>query len=162
MCVFIGSLGLGRNLIDGTIPSVLGSMVGLRKCTFRRSGRKHLVLSDTRLPSSVDSKTVVLYAFSESLGLEGNSITGTIPTELGKLTRLGSLNIGMDNNADPHQEILGLIPCRLFLFVRCREPYVGIQWINRNCPLRAFHDDDLKIVEDQLERLDRQCAYRSM
>lgn len=84
-------LGLGRNQLSGSLPSALGGLKNLSKY--------HVRLIDVRLriirsPFSQNMFPLVITPISlrvATLGLEGNSFEGTLPTEFGQMVSLGKL-----------------------------------------------------------------------
>ena len=75
-------LDLGNTGLRGTLPSQLGSLVGLRS----------LVLNISSLSGTVPSQLGLLIGL-RFLALDNGSLSGTLPPQLGNLTSLSYLNL---------------------------------------------------------------------
>lgn len=83
--VLVDGLRLDKNALEGAIPSEIGSMSSLGIVLL-------LALQSCRLlhVHSTDSSHRVLSTIPVQLYLDENTLSGTIPTEIGRLERLGT------------------------------------------------------------------------
>ena len=82
-------LNIGHNSITGTIPTEVGGLNNVtalltRKFYFDPGWCHHIVIDDLRLT----------HCFLRCMPSANNSITGTIPTELGAMEKLGFVFLG--------------------------------------------------------------------
>ena len=86
--------------------------------------------------------------------LNGNSLTGTIPSELGSLTRLSSLYLN-DN------QLSGSLPSQLGLLMEAKLRRPARKQPERLAPLRTAHHDESRRAGPQRQQLHRQLSHVS-
>ncbi|KAH0724462.1 hypothetical protein KY285_000287 [Solanum tuberosum] len=85
-------IDLSRNRFEGSIPSIIADLIGLRTLNFSHNNLKG------HIPASMQHLSVL-----ESLDLSSNKIGGEIPQQLVSLTSLEVLNLS-------HNHLVGCIP----------------------------------------------------
>ncbi|CAL0304421.1 unnamed protein product [Lupinus luteus] len=124
-------LHMELNYFEGSIPSSLGNCQKLLV----------LALFGNKLTGTIPKEVMALSSLSELLDVSYNSLSGTLPTEIGKLVHLGLLDLS-------ENKFSGVIPSSLGSCTSLVTLYLQGNYFEGNIPqtlqnLRALQDIDL-------------------